>query len=177
MVGAGDAYVLVLRILHVMGGIAWGGAIFVFVFFLQPTAKTVGPAAGPFMRELLGRRRIVDVVLWIATTTIVAGLLLYWEDWRQFKTFGGFLGEPFGLWLTIGAISAIVAFTIGLFGTKPTIDRVLALGARMVAAGESPPPELAAELQAMQARARTLAKTNLVFVTIAAFAMSTARYW
>ncbi len=174
---ATDTYVIVLRILHVMGGIAWGGAIFVFVFFLQPTASVLGPAAGPFMGELLGKRKIVNVVLWIAATTIVAGLLLYWEDWRQFTSFGDFVGGAFGLWLTIGAVSAIVAFLIGLFGTKPTIDRVLTLGAQIAAAGESPPPERVAQLQALQARGRTLALTNFAFVAIAAFAMSTARYW
>jgi hypothetical protein len=32
-------------------------------------------------------------------------------------------------------------------------------------------------MAAMQARARLLARWNLAFVTIAALAMSTARYW
>jgi hypothetical protein len=33
------------------------------------------------------------------------------------------------------------------------------------------------KLAATQARARTLARLNLAFIVIAAFAMSTARYW
>jgi hypothetical protein len=176
MVSTG-AYMLVFRILHVIGAIAWGGAIFVFVFFLQPTAKSVGPAAAPFMREMLGRRRIVDVVLWIAGTTIVAGGFLYWHDWQQFNSLGDFLGSAFGLWLTIGAVSAIVAFLIGLLATRPTLQRSLAVGAQIAAAGGSAPSELATELQALQARGRTLALFNFTFVAIAAFAMSTARYW
>ena len=53
---------------------------------------------------------------------------------------------------------------------------MLALGGQMAAAG-APPAELAQELQRTQARARTLAKTNLIFVAIAAVTMSTARYW
>ena len=50
MVGAISVYMLVFRVIHVMLAIAWGGALFLLVVFLQPAAKTVGPAAGPFMR-------------------------------------------------------------------------------------------------------------------------------
>ena len=70
---AASTYMLVFRTLHILGGIAWGGSIFLMVFFLQPTAKAVGPAAGPFMRELLSVRKLMDVVLALAATTIVAG--------------------------------------------------------------------------------------------------------
>ncbi len=53
---ATSIYLIVFRVLHVLFAIAWGGAVFLMVFFLQPTAKAIGPAAGPFMRELLGTR-------------------------------------------------------------------------------------------------------------------------
>jgi hypothetical protein len=174
---ATSIYLIVFRTVHIVGAIAWGGAIFLLVFFLQPTAKAVGPAAGPFMRELLGKRRVVTVVLWIAGTTIVGGGFLYWHDWQQFGGLGDFVGTGFGLGLTIGSVAAIVAFLIGLLGTKPTIDRLLSLGGQMAAAGDPPPADLAKELERTQARARTLAKTNLTFVALAAVAMATARYW
>lgn len=174
---ATSVYLIVFRILHVLGGIAWGGAVFLMVFFLQPTAKATGPAAGPFMRELLGTRKLIEWILRIAGVTIVAGGFLYWHDWQQFASLGDFLGNAFGLWLAIGAVSALIAFGIGLFATKPVIVRSLAIGAQIAQAGEQAPDELKQELAAAQARARTLAMTNLTFVTIAAFAMSTARYW
>jgi hypothetical protein len=129
------------------------------------------------MRELLGKRKVVTVVLWIAATTIVGGAFLYWHNWQAFGSLGDFVGSEFGLALTIGAVSAIVAFLVGLLGTKPTIDRILALGGQIAAAGDPPPADLTGELQRMQARARTLAKTNLTFVAIAALTMATARYW
>lgn len=176
MVGA-SAYEIVFRILHVMGGIAWGGAVFLLVFFLQPTAKAIGPAAGPFMRELLGTRRLVDWILRIAGITIVAGGFLYWHDMQEFGGLGDFLGSAFGLWLTIGAVAALVAFGLGIFATAPTLRRSLAVGAKIAQAGDQAPPELMQELGALQARGRTLALYNLTLVTLAAFAMSTARYW
>jgi hypothetical protein len=129
------------------------------------------------MRELLGKRKVVTVVLWIAGSTIAGGAFLYWHDWQQTGSLGDFLGSGFGLGLTIGSVSAIVAFLVGLLGTKPTIDRMLALGGQMAAAGDPPPADLAEELQRTQARARMLAKTNLTFVALAAVTMATARYW
>lgn len=174
---ATSIYLLVFRTVHIVGAIAWGGAIFLMVFFLQPTAKSVGPAAGPFMRELLGTRKLGTVILWIAGSTIVGGAFLYWHDWQLFGSLGDFVGSGFGLGLTIGSVSAIVAFLVGLLGTKPTIDRMLALGGQMAAAGDPPPAELVQELQRTQARARMLAKTNLTFVALAAVTMATARYW
>jgi hypothetical protein len=64
-----------------------------------------------------------------------------------------------------------------MFATAPTIKRMLAVGGQIAQAGDAPPPELLQELGALQVRGRTLAKWNLAFVTIAAFAMSTASYW
>jgi uncharacterized membrane protein len=174
---ATSTYMLVFRVIHILLAIAWGGTVFLLVFFLQPSAKAVGPAAGPYMRELLGTRRLTDWVLRIAGAAIVAGGFLYWHDLDLYGNLGDFIGSAFGLWLTIGAISALVAFGIGMFATAPTIKRMLAVGGQVAQAGDAPPPELVQELGALQAKGRTLAKLNLTFVTIAAFSMSTARYW
>ena len=110
---ATSIYMIVFRVIHVLLGIAWGGALFLLVVFLQPTAKAIGPAAGPFMRELLAVRHLTDWLLRIAGATIVAGGFLYWHDMQAFGGLGDFLGSAFGLWLTIGALAAIVAVAIG----------------------------------------------------------------
>jgi hypothetical protein len=90
---------------------------------------------------------------------------------------GDFLGKAIGLWLTIGALAAIVAVAIGGALTKPTLERSLAVGAQISQAGDQPPPGLVQELAALQAKGRSLAILNLALVSLAAFAMSTARYW
>jgi uncharacterized membrane protein len=77
---ATSVYLIVFRILHIMAAIAWGGSVFLLVIFLNPTAKAVGPAGAPFMRELLSTRRLVDWLLRIAGIAIVAGGFLYWHD-------------------------------------------------------------------------------------------------
>jgi uncharacterized membrane protein len=176
-VTAASTYMLVFRTLHILGAIAWGGSIFLMVFFLQPAAKAVGPAAGPFMRELLATRKLLDVVLGLAATTIVAGGFLYWNNVDTAGSLGDLLDTNYGVAITLGAISALIAFGIGWFATRPAVKRTLVLGGQIAQAGASPPAELVQELQATQAKARTLAKVNFTFVALAALFMATARYW
>ena len=174
---AADLYVIVFRIVHVMAAIAWGGSVFLFVLFVAPSAAAIGPEAGPFMRELLGRRRLVRAILTMATVTIVGGAFLYWHDAQAAGGLGDWLGSTYGLWLTIGSVAAIAAFSIGLLGTRPNVDRMLALAARIAQAGGDAPEDLIRQLQRIQARLRALARTSLGLIAIAAFAMATARYW
>ena len=172
-----STYMLVFRIIHILGAIAWGGSLFLLVVFIQPSAKALGPAGAPFMREMLSTRHLSDWVLRVAGITVLAGAFLYWHDWHLYGSLGDFLGSAFGLWLTIGGVSALIALGMGGFATRPTIQHGFEVGAKIAQAGDQPPPELLQELQALQARGRMLAMWNLAFVTIAAFSMSTARYW
>jgi len=174
---ATSVYLIVFRILHIVAGVAWAGSVFLFVVFVQPSAASIGPAAGPFMQELLGRRRLINKILWLGAFAIVGGLFLYWYNWQAVGSLGDWVGTRFGLGLTIGSVAAIVAFAIGLLGTKPGVDRLMALLPQAAAAGGAPPPGLVQQIQLMQARLRVLARTNLAFVTLAVLTMATARYW
>ena len=60
------------------------------------------------MAELLGKRKLVNVILWIATFTIVGGLFLYWHDWHLYGGLGRFLDTGFGIGLTVGAVAAVL---------------------------------------------------------------------
>jgi len=113
----------------------------------------------------------------VRAITIAGGAVLYWRDWDAAGSFGDWVGSRFGGVLTVGAVAAIAAFLIGLLGTRPDVQRLLALG-REIASAEGPPaPELAAELQRLQARLKVLGRTILALITIAVLAMATARYW
>lgn len=174
---ATSAYMVVFRILHIGAGVAWGGSVFLFVILIQPSAGAIGPAAGPFMMELLGRRKLVSWLLSLAGTTVVAGLFLYWKDWHDRGSFGDFVSSGFGLALTLGAIAAILAFTVGLFGTRPNVARLLELS-RVAAASEgAPPPEVAREIPRLQARLKALGRTAFGLIVLAVLFMATARYW
>ena len=169
-------FMIVFRALHIAAGVAWAGSVFLFVVLIQPSAAAIGPAAGPFMMELLGRRKLVSWLLSLGGTTVVAGLLLYWRDANGLDGLGAFLPSKFGLILTIGAAAAITAFLIGLFGTRPNAARLLDLTSR-VASGGPPAPAIAQEITSVQARLKTLAQVALALIVVAVLAMATARYW
>lgn len=177
---ATSAYLIVFRIVHVLAAIAWGGSVFLFVLYVQPAAAAIAPAGMPFMRELLSNRRLVDRLLMLATFTIVGGLFLYWHDAGGLAGVADFASTTSGAVLTVGAISAIVAYLIGLVGTRPKGLRFMALAGQVAQAtqsGAAPPPEVLAEMQATQRTLALLARLNLTFIAIAALAMATWRYW
>jgi uncharacterized membrane protein len=170
---ATSAYMIVFRIVHIVASVAWAGSVVLLVLFVQPSAAAIGPAAGPFMGELLGKRRVVHAILGMAAVSIIGGLFLYWHDWHLFDSFGDWVTSRWGLVLTIGAIAAIAAFLVGLLGTRPRVARLLMLSRQAAEAGGPPP----AELGRLQSELKTLARTSLAFLGVAVLAMSTARYW
>jgi hypothetical protein len=174
---ASSIYMLVFRIVHIAAAVAWGGSVFFLVAFVQPSAASVGPAAGPFIGELLGRRKVVDAMLRLGEVTVLGGLFLYWHDAQVYGGLANFVGSAFGLAITVGAVSAIAALLVGQLGTKPVTGRLVDVGRQVAEAGGPPHPDIAAELSKLQVRGRKLARTNLALIAIAVFAMATARYW
>jgi hypothetical protein len=173
---AAGAYVIVFRILHVMAGIAWAGSAFLFVVFVQPSVAAIAPAGAPFMAEILQRRRLVNVLIGLGWTTVIAGGFLYWHDWHEVGSWSLWIHGRFGWALTIGAVAALIALGFGMFGTAPNVPRLFAVGRRIAESGGPPTPELAAEMAKIQNRLKVFARVSLVLIAIAALAMSTARY-
>ena len=133
-----------LRLIHIVGGGFWAGAAILMGWFVAPAARSVGPAAGPFMQAFL-KRRITTILLTAGSVTVVAGLWLWsirppamarWQDWA----------------LAVGAVSAITALTVGFGWQRPTGARMKALGAQIMNAGSPPTPEQSAEMGALQGK-------------------------
>jgi uncharacterized membrane protein len=169
-----DTYMVVLRIVHILAGVFWVGAALTTFLFLQPTAREVGPAAGPFTAHLAGKKKLVDWVLRAAGLTVLAGLLMYWRvtgglEWDRITT-------AYGISLTIGALCAIAAFSLGLSVVRPTIMSTLAIGREVAASGGTPTPEQSAKLQALQKRGKDIGQIIVPLLIVAVAAMASARY-
>src|SRR4051795_342667 len=68
-----------LRIVHVLAGAVWVGAVVFLSVFLIPSIRAVGPAGAPVM-EQLGRVRRVPLWMMGATfLTLLSGFTLYWR--------------------------------------------------------------------------------------------------
>jgi uncharacterized membrane protein len=173
---AADTFMVVFRTLHIVAGVLWVGATFLFVVYLQPAAAEVGPAAAPVMGNLLGKRRMVDGILAVALVTVVTGLIVYWHDWHLYDSFGAWISTPFGASLTFGAVCAIVAMGFGLFVSRPSAKRLMALGQMVAASGGPPSPEVAGEIASLQHRLKVFARLGFALLVIAVIAMASARY-
>src|SRR5437870_5003370 len=154
---AAATYMIVFRVVHILAGIFWAGSVFLFVVFVQPSVAAIAPAGAPFMVELLGKRKLVSVLIALGTATVIGGAFLYWHDSQLYGGFGDWIGTAFGLTITIGAVAAILALAIGILGTRPNVNLLLQLGRRAADMG-GPTPELGAEIARTQARLKTLAR-------------------
>ena len=166
-----DAYMAVLRIIHIIAGSFWFGASVVFAFFVEPTAKALGPQAAPFMAHVAGKLKLPIVIAVTSIVNIIAGLLLYW------RASGGLESEwvksAQGTAFTIGGLAAMVAWVIGFTVSRPTIDKMNAVGQRLAAGDATAGPEMAV----LAHRMRLAGRIGVALLVVATGAMAGARYF
>src|SRR5687767_8638374 len=71
-----SAELLVLRIVHVLGGIFWLGSGLFTTFFLIPALGRLGPAAAGPVLGALQQRRLFTILPVVAVLTIISGARL-----------------------------------------------------------------------------------------------------
>ena len=120
-----DLFTVILRLLHIGGGVFWTGAAVLFALYILPTARVLGPAAAPFMQGLMAPQRVPLAMTIAALTTTLSGLLLFWR--MAATNFTAFMSTGFGMVLGWGAIAALGAFVLGFAVNKPTAARKLPL--------------------------------------------------
>jgi uncharacterized membrane protein len=168
-----DAYMVVLRIVHILAGVFWVGSALTIFFFLQPAAREVGPGAGPLMTHLAQKKRLPDITLGAAGLTILAGLLMYWRVSGGLD--GDWLESAYGVAITIGSLCAIAAVILGASVVRPSMLKAGAIAQAAAAAG-GPTPEQGAEIQALQERVRATGNLIVPLLILAVVAMASAQY-
>jgi len=164
-----DYYLLLLRIVHIVGGVFWAGSAFMVVQFVTPAATLAGPEGAKFMQRLALGTRFILVTATTAGLTVLTGLLLYWRasgglnaDWLSTGT---------GVMFTIGGVAGLIAASTG--GAIGSNSRKLAtLGASL----QGPPsPEQAAEIAGLQNRLSNLGAVTAILLLVVLVAMATAQ--
>ena len=154
-----DWLMLVLRLIHVVGGAMWVGMMAFMVFFLTPALAEAGPESGKVMAALQ-RQRIMIIMPVIALLTIASGV------WLMIRTYGGpgnLAGSRMGIALNVGATAAILSFLIGIIFMRPAMMR----------ATTTTDP---AEAQRLRARGAMLGRLVARLLMLALGAMAVARY-
>ena len=165
---------ILLRLIHIVVGVSWAGAVVFIATFLLPTMRAVGPAAGPVMGHLTQVRKLPLYLMAGVLITVFSGLALYWHDSAGFSSawMHSGPGKTFGLGAALGIIVAIMGMTIN----SPTAKKLGALGTVVYASGGPPTAAQAAEIQRLQDRLAGAMKVAAVLIVLATAAMAVARY-
>jgi hypothetical protein len=167
--------IIVLRLIHVLSGAFWFGAVFTNFVFVQPAVLALGPEGQRVMVHVLRDRWFLDVVLGAALLTGIAGGILYLRDSGGLQL--SFVFGASGIGFTVGAVAGLLALLTFLLVGYPTTKRVVAIGRRLEAERRAPTAEEQALLARSQGVLKPLGVVILALVGIAAAAMATARYW
>lgn len=167
-----DLLQIVLRVIHIGAAIVWVGSSAFLHFFIEPTARELGPPGGAFVRHMVEKRRAPVVIATSGLLTVAAGIVLYIRDSDGFDV--DWITSAPGLALTIGGIAAILAFIFGVGFVRPRVVRMSMLASEM-ATGQ-PTQQQVQELGTLRGKLHALSVFNLVLLAIAVIAMASARY-
>lgn len=160
----GDPVLYLLRLLHVVGGVYWGGAIFFTVLFLGPSVREAGPDGAKVMQGIQARGFMKWTPL-VALLVIVSGIELLRRMSAGFQS--AWFGTRIGITFSTGMVAAIAAFVVGFFVMRPAM---LEAG-RLAAAGGEP-----GRVQALRTRAAGASRLVALLLLVAVVTMALGRY-
>ena len=168
-----QAMQVVLRLIHIVGGVFWAGAMIFNAAFLFPALQDAGPDGAKVAAGVV-RRKFATITPIIALFTILAGFALMDRASGHFKA--AYFSTGTGATLAVGAVCALIAFAIGLTVTRPSMMRAMALSQGAAQAAPAEREQMVAQASAFRARAGSSGVWVAVLLTVAAAAMAIARY-
>jgi len=168
-------YLLILRIVHIFGGLFWVGGAIVHVAFIEPTAKATAPEGHKFVEYLVGRGRFSLFMTISSALTVISGALLFWYASGGLQP--GWITSGPGLVYTMGSVVGIVVYIFGMTLVKPRADQLGVLGREIALAGGPPTPVQMTQLQTLNQELTLVGRVDFVLLAISTLAMATARYW
>jgi uncharacterized membrane protein len=164
---------LILRAIHIYGGILWTGTNLFTAFFLLPAMGMAGPAGAPVMGGLV-KTRLFTIIPIVAVATMAAGLRMLWIVSTGFSA--TYMASRSGITYSIGASGAILAFLIFMSVNHPAIGQMTKLGQQMAQAPEAERAAIGAKMGVIRARAGKAGLVTAGLMSITALAMAVARY-
>ncbi len=164
-----------LRFVHVVAGILWGGAAVSYLFFVKPSVNAIGATGPQFMQNLMERRKYPIFMMSTSLLTILAGGVLFWFSSGGFNP--AWMSSGPGIGFTIGSVASLVGFLAGGIGVGPTSQKLAALGGQIAASGKGPTPGQIAQMEALEKRLNLAEQLDFIMLVIAMLTMATARYW
>lgn len=168
-------WVNLMRLVHVFAGVLWVGAVFLFLFFINPSVKATAANGQKFLQHFIVRRKYPAFMGTVAILTVLSGGVLYWRDVAG--DLGAWLQSGPGLGFTIGSVTALLVIPLGLFFLSPKTERLGSLSGQIEAAGGPPSQDQLAEIHKLDKELHTLEWLDFALLFISVITMATARYW
>lgn len=166
-----NIYLLVIRLVHIVAGIVWGGGALIMEFFIGRSIMATGESGKQFAQHLMTKLRMHNFMTIMAFTTVLAGGLLYWYDSNGFTS--AWMKSSTGIGFTIGAIFGLIAFIFGaIFGASNA--KLAEVGSKIQG---KPTDEQLVQIQTLQKRIRTVSPIHVYSMLLAMIFMATARYF
>ena len=169
-----DAWLMLLRIVHVGSAMTWFGGAILAAFFLQPTATALDQAGQPFMDHLVRRRRMGVFFPIVAILTVVSGAALYWRDSGGLQA--DWILSPTGLAFTIGGLAAIVALVGGFILIGPSVAEETAVRNELAKGNGVPTEAQQQRLERATRRLKLADRIDFPLLVVAGVSMAVARY-
>jgi uncharacterized membrane protein len=166
-----DIIMIVLRLIHILTAVFWGGTAFFMVSFLTPAVQAAGPEGGKVMQRLL-LSSFPKALPGIAVLTVLSGLTMYWIRYINFNLWNTITGLAFAF----GGLMGLTSLGIALSVTVPAMNQLIAFTKQAMASGKPPTPEQMKAMQGAQMKMLGAAVWNAIFLALAAAAMAVARY-
>lgn len=165
--------IIILRLIHVLGGIIWVGSGVFTAVFLAPALRTSGTPPGPLFAAL-GQRRMFVVLPAVALLTILSGSRLLAIVSGGFTK--AYMNSATGRTLAWSGVAAIVAFLLSLLIARPALVRGGQLAAAAAKAPEADRARLSREAAILQRRGGMASTVAVTLLVVAATGMAIARY-
>jgi uncharacterized membrane protein len=162
--------VLVLRLLHVMGGVFWVGGAVAMNFFVGRTIGATGDAGKQFAGHLMGKTNFSQFMTFNAVISVVAGFILYGIDSNWFTSAWQSSGPGVGFGLS--ALFALIGFVTGIMNGNNN-RKMGRIGAQIQG---KPTSEQASQLGAIQKQQAWVVPANTYSLLLALALMAVARY-
>ena len=166
-----DYLKIILRMIHIFGGVFWVGTGLFSTFFLTPAINAAGDSGRQVLQLLMVRGRLAARISAAAGLTILAGILLYWIDTDGFSSAWSRSGP--GIGFGIGAAFGLLGFIFGFFVGQ--VNKALASLSSDLKG--KPTPEQAAKLAGLKNSQSTNSLISTVSLILATLFMAAARYF
>ena len=166
--------ILILRVIHIVGGIFWLGSGLFTTFFLIPALGRLGPAAAGPLMGALQQRRLFTILPVVAVLTIVSGTRLLQIVSGGFTP--AYIASRTGQTLLWSGVAAVIAFVLSLLVARPAAVRSGQLGASLATLPEAERAARASEAERLRRRSGVASTVAMVLLIGAAVGMAVARY-